>query len=71
MTDEEIEEQFSFWKGYVRTHIPTVYDGIREILCRFREVGGIICVSSHSGEENIRRDYEKNIGKYGLQSNKD
>ncbi len=62
MTEEEITDQFVFWKEYVRTHMPAVYGGIGEILCRFREAGGVICVSSHSGEENIRRDYEKNFG---------
>lgn len=62
MSDEEIEAQFDFWKGYVRTHIPPAYEGIGEILKRFRMEGGLICVSSHSGEENIRRDYERNFG---------
>ena len=62
MSDEEIEEQFVFWKEYVRTHLPAVYTGIPEILKRFREEGGVICVSSHSSVENIKRDYEKNFG---------
>lgn len=62
MTDEEIEDQYTFWKEYVRTHIPPAYDGMGEILKEFRRRGGLICVSSHSGEENIRRDYRKNFG---------
>ncbi len=62
LTDAEIEEQFEFWKDYVRTHVPPAYEGLREILRRFKEKGGLICVSSHSGEENICRDYEKNFG---------
>ena len=62
MTEEEIEDQFAFWKVYVRTHIPPAYEGIGEILTKFRKEGGLICVSSHSGEENICRDYEKNFG---------
>lgn len=62
MTEEEIEEQYMFWKEYVRTHIPPVFEGIGEILKEFRRRGGLICVSSHSGEENIRRDYERNFG---------
>ena len=62
MSEEEIEEQFLFWKEYVRTHIPGVYEGIREILERFRKEGGLICVASHSGEDNISRAYEHHFG---------
>ena len=62
MTDEEIEEQYIFWKEYVRTHVPPVFPGIGAVLKEFRNRGGLICVSSHSGEENIRRDYEENFG---------
>lgn len=61
LTDEEIAEQFEFWKNYVRTHIPPAYDGFRPILERFHAEGGIICVSSHSGIENITRDYRLNF----------
>ena len=62
MNDEEIDAQFDYWKNYVRTHIPPAYEGIREILQEFRQRGGMICVSSHSGEENISRDYMRNFG---------
>lgn len=62
MTDEEIDEQFTFWKNYVRTHIPPAYEGLGDILKEFHKHGGLICVSSHSGDENIRRDYERNFG---------
>ena len=61
LTDEEIAEQFEFWKGYVRTHIPPAYDGFRPFLQRFQSQGGLICVSSHSGVENITRDYQRNF----------
>lgn len=62
LTDEEIAEQFEFWKVYVRTHIPPAFDGFGPLLQRFRAKGGIICVSSHSSVENIARDYERNFG---------
>lgn len=61
LTEEEIAEQFEFWKDYVRTHIPPAYDGFASLLRRYREAGGIICVSSHSGQENILRDYRRNF----------
>ncbi len=62
MTEREINEQFDFWKDYVRTHIPPAYEGIGPLLRRFRREGGLICVSSHSGTENILRDYRRNFG---------
>ena len=62
MTDEEIEAQFDTWKVYVRTHIPEAYEGIGEVLREFRNRGGLICVSSHSGTENILRDYALHFG---------
>lgn len=62
MTEEEINAQFDYWKVYVRTHVPEVYEGIGEILQRFRSLGGMIFVSSHSGIENILRDYRNNFG---------
>jgi len=59
-TPEELEEEELFWKNYVKNHIPHAYDGIREILCRHRENGGLICVVSHSMSFNIQRDYREN-----------
>ncbi len=61
LTDDEIAEQFEFWKQYVKTHIPPAFEGFRELLHRFRDAGGLICVSSHSGIENITRDYHLNF----------
>ena len=56
-TEEESAEEYEMWKIYVRTHIPPPYEGMKELLERYREAGGLICVSSHSSEENIARDY--------------
>lgn len=61
MSDRDMDEQFEFWKAYVRTHIPPAYEGMNALLHRFREAGGIICVSSHSGQENITRDYRRDF----------
>lgn len=59
---EERELQFDMWKNYVRSHVPQPYDGIAQLLERFRAQGGIVCVSSHSGAENITRDYHVHFG---------
>ena len=60
MTDEDLEVEGEFWKDYVRTRIPVAYPGIREIMERHKAQGGLLCVVSHSFEENIRRDYAAN-----------
>lgn len=62
LTADETQEQFEFWKDYVRTHIPPAYDGMDSLLRDFRARGGLVCVSSHSGVENITRDYRRNFG---------
>lgn len=61
-TEEEHRWQMDFWTEYVRTHVPPPYEGIRPLLQRFRAEGGLICVSSHSGVENITRDYQTHFG---------
>ena len=60
MTDAELEAEGLFWREYVKGHIPAVYPGIKEIMERHRAEGGLICVVSHSHEDNILRDYEHN-----------
>ena len=60
LSDAELEAEGRFWKEYVKGHIPEVYPGIREIMERHRAEGGLICVVSHSHEENILRDYAAN-----------
>lgn len=61
-TEEEQAAEYEMWKAYVRTHIPPAYEGMKGLLERFRAEGGIICVSSHSSEENIARDYQLHFG---------
>lgn len=56
-TEEEMAIEYADWKHYIRTHIPEPFPGIRQIIHRQKELGGILCVVSHSSEEIIRRDY--------------
>lgn len=56
-TEEELSNEHGQWSAYIRTHTPDPYPGIRRILNRQKEAGGRICVVSHSGAENITRDY--------------
>ena len=57
LTPEEIDVQYDMWRSYVATHIPPPYGGLRPILTRGKQEGGLLCVSSHSARENILRDY--------------
>lgn len=56
-TDAELEQEYQGWKAYIQTHTPPPYPGIAEIIRKQKSEGGILCVVSHSGAENILRDY--------------
>ncbi len=60
MSDEELEGEALFWRNYVKDHIPDAYPGIRQIMERQKAEGGLLCVISHSYDDNIRRDYAAN-----------
>ena len=60
MSDEEMKAEESYWKDYVKNHIPSAFPGMKEIIADFRAAGGYIVVASHSFEYYIRRDYEQN-----------
>lgn len=61
-TDQELKDEYAAWMDYVRTHIPAPYPGIARIIHKQKEAGGMICVVSHSSEENITRDYAVHFG---------
>ena len=60
MDDAALAHESEYWREYVKNHIPVAYDGIREIMLRHKAEGGLICVVSHSFEDNIVRDYKAN-----------
>lgn len=57
LTDEEMQQEYKFWKTYMQTHIPQAFPGIKELLHDYRKAGGKICVVSMSSEDIILRDY--------------
>ena len=61
-TDQELNEEYAGWKSYIQEHIPAAYPGIERIIKRQKELGGLLCVVSHSSEEIIRRDYRIHFG---------
>ena len=56
-TEEELVDEYLGWKEYIRSHIPAPYPGIGEVIKKQKELGGLVCVVSHSNAENISRDY--------------
>ena len=57
-TEQELRDEFNFWKIYAKTHRPIPFPGIKKIIHKQKELGGMIFVVSHSGEEMIQRDYQ-------------
>ena len=60
LNEKELDEEQEFWTRFVNTRVPKAYDGLAELLLKFREMGGIIAVSSHSMQQFIERDYKEN-----------
>lgn len=61
-TDEELVLEYRGWQEYIKTHIPAPFPGIEGIIRRQKEEGGLICVVSHSCNDNITRDYAAHFG---------
>jgi len=57
---DEQEYQYKIWNNYTKTKIPDFYPGFSEFIRAYKELGGIICVVSHSESEQITRDYHLN-----------
>lgn len=60
LSREEFKFEEKYWSEYVKHHIPRAYSGIAEIMARFKELGGILAIDSHSYRENIERDIKEN-----------
>ena len=61
-TDQELIDEYNGWQEYIKEHIPAPFAGIEKIIRRQKEEGGLICVVSHSCNQNITRDYEAHFG---------
>ncbi|MBQ7387728.1 MAG: HAD family hydrolase [Clostridia bacterium] len=60
LNEKELKEEEEYWVRFVKTKIPTAFEGISEIIEKFRSRGGIIAVCSHSFKEYIERDWGHN-----------
>jgi len=58
-TPEEMKEHVAMWKAYHQVHHPQFFPGIPEIIRRQKELGGYVCVVSHSEADVITAAYER------------
>jgi len=61
-TEQELVDEYKGWQEYIKDHIPAPFPGIERIIHRQKELGGIVCVVSHSSNVNILRDYRTHFG---------
>ena len=59
---DELKIEYAIWKQYTQSHIPLPFEGIAEVLKRFKSEGGLIVVVSHSESTEIKRDYRTHFG---------
>lgn len=60
--EDEMKRELETWLRYVRSTVPTAVPGIERVIRRQKEAGGVVCVVSHSMEENILRDWRTDFG---------
>jgi phosphoglycolate phosphatase/pyrophosphatase PpaX len=61
-TKEEQEYQYKMWRKYVQTKAPDFYEGFPELIRKYKNMGGIVTVVSHSEKAEIERDYKLKCG---------
>lgn len=57
-TEQEMDEEYRGWKAYIQNHIPDPFPGIGDVIRKQKELGGLVCVVSHSAAQTILRDYK-------------
>ena len=60
LSDEEMQHEEEYWARFVQTKTPVAYDGMKEIMERFRAEGGVVIIDSHSLLRYIERDISAN-----------
>ena len=60
MSREELKFEEGYWSDYVKVHTTVAYPGIGKIIEKFKSLGGIVAIDSHSLKENIERDLREN-----------
>lgn len=60
--EQEMIDEFQMWVDYSKEHLPPAFSGMKEIVLKQKDEGGIVCVVSHSSRFNILRDYRHHFG---------
>lgn len=60
LSEEEMEHEEEYWARFVESKTPVAYDGMREIMEKFRAAGGKLVIDSHSLLRYIERDVRQN-----------
>ncbi len=61
-TDEEMACQYEFWQSDTMNNRPSMVKGMADFLKKYHEVGGCICVATHSMAKMVLIDYNTNCG---------
>lgn len=61
-SEQELLDEYRGWQEYIKTHMPQPFAGIERVIHRHKAAGGILCVVSHSCNDNITRDYAAHFG---------
>lgn len=56
---EEMDFQVSHWQNFISKHTPNVFEGIKDLLWKYKNAGGQIFVVSHSMARDIIRHYQE------------
>ncbi len=60
LSEEEMQHEEEYWARFVESKTPVAYEGMKEIMERFRAEGGIVIIDSHSLLRYIERDIRAN-----------
>lgn len=60
LSEEEMEHEEEYWARFVESKTPVAYDGMKEIMEKFRAAGGKLVIDSHSLLRYIERDIRHN-----------
>ncbi len=61
-TPEEMLIEYEIWKSFTHSVIPDIFNGMKELILKYEELGGYIVVVSHSESIEITRDYLHHFG---------
>jgi len=61
LSEDEKKICYNIWREFTTVLIPPFFNGMLPLLKRFRDLGGIIVVVSHSEPDIIKSHYEKQV----------